>query len=256
MDRSVVTFYDGLSGDYHLLFEDWSRSLRWQGEVLDRLLRGRLGRSPEAVLDCCCGIGTQAIGLALRGLRVHGTDVSPAAVARAASEAEAFGVSATFGVADVRDLAEQVSGLFDVVLACDNALPHLLGDDDLDRGVRGMVSRLCRGGLFLASIRDYDALVQDRPRTTMPRVIDDRSGRRVVLQVWDWAPDGRTYGLDQFILREEPAGWRTTHHLTRYRALQRRELGAALERAGLSDVRWHMPAESGYYQPVVTALHA
>jgi SAM-dependent methyltransferase len=253
MDRSVETFYDGLSGDYHLLFQDWPQTVRWQGEVLDRLVRGRLGRSPEAVLDCCCGIGTQAIGLALRGHRVHGTDLSAAAVARAAREAEALGVAITFDVADVRHLAEQVGGLFDVVLACDNSLPHLVGDDDLQRGVNGMVARLCRGGLFLASIRDYDALVQQRQRATTPRVIDDRFGRRVVFQVWDWSSDGRTYGLQQFILRESAGVWRTTHYTTQYRALLRQDLTAALQRAGLIDVRWHMPEESGYYQPVVTA---
>jgi 2-polyprenyl-3-methyl-5-hydroxy-6-metoxy-1,4-benzoquinol methylase len=253
MDRSVVNFYDGLSSDYHLLFEDWWRTVRWQGEVLDQLIRSRLGRSPEAVLDCCCGIGTQAIGLALRVLHVHGTDVSAAAITRAAREAVALGVSVTFGVADVRDLAQEVGGHFDVVLACDNALPHLLSDDHLQQGVHGMAARLCKRGLFLASIRDYDALVQQRPRTTTPKVIDDRTGRRVVLQVWDWAADGRTYLLQQFILRESPEGWRTTHHTTYYRALLREELGAALQRAGLIDVRWHMPEESGYYQPVVTA---
>jgi 2-polyprenyl-3-methyl-5-hydroxy-6-metoxy-1,4-benzoquinol methylase len=252
MDHSVVTFYDGLSGDYHRLFEDWPQSVRRQGGVLDALLRRRLGRCPEAVLDCCCGIGTQAIGLALCGHRVHGSDLSARAVARACREAATFGVSATFSVADVCELAQQGGGLFDVVLACDNALPHLLDDDDLQRGVEGMAARLCQGGLFLASTRDYDTLVPQRPRATMPRIIDGAS-RRVVFQVWDWSPDGRTYWLHQFILCQEAAGWRTTQHTTQYRALRSEELTAALQRAGLCDIRWHRPEESGYYQPIVTA---
>jgi 2-polyprenyl-3-methyl-5-hydroxy-6-metoxy-1,4-benzoquinol methylase len=84
MDDSTVRFYDGLAGDYHLLFEDWRQGARWQGGVLDRLLRGLLGDRPLSILDCCCGIGTQAIGLALSGHRVHATDLSPAAVRRAA----------------------------------------------------------------------------------------------------------------------------------------------------------------------------
>ena len=80
--------------------------------------------------------GTQAIGLAQRGYSVQGTDLSPEAIERATHEAAAFGVTIPFAVADVRTLAEQVEGTFDAVLACDNALPHLLTDEDLRRGLR------------------------------------------------------------------------------------------------------------------------
>src|SRR5260370_2424973 len=52
-----------------------------------------------------------------------------------------FGASLTVGVADVRTLPEQVGGVFDAAIACDNALPHLLADDDLLRGVSGMAAR-------------------------------------------------------------------------------------------------------------------
>jgi SAM-dependent methyltransferase len=253
VDDSVLQFYDGLSGDYHLLFGDWRQSVLRQGEVLDRLLRAHLGDAPHAVLDCCCGIGTQAIGLALRGHRVHGTDLSPRAVGRARREAAVFGVAAEFAVADVRTLADQVAGTFDAVLACDNALPHLPGDEDLWRAVAGMAAKLRPGGLLLASTRDYDALVRQRPRATPVGVIDDPAGRRIVFQVWDWSADGRAYRLHQFILRGGDAGWQTVHHATEYRALLRGELDAALLGAGLRESRWHFPEESGYHQPLVTA---
>ncbi|MCP4527901.1 MAG: class I SAM-dependent methyltransferase, partial [Aestuariibacter sp.] len=35
---------------------------------------------------------------------------------------------------------------------------------------------------------------------------------------------------------------------------QRNELNEVLRTAGLTDIRWHMPDDSGYYQPIVTAL--
>ena len=251
MDDSTVRFYEGLSGDYHLLFEDWPRGVRWQGEVLDRLLRGLLGDRPMSILDCCCGIGTQAIGLALLGHRVHATDLSPVAVERAACEAAAFGVSISFGVADVRTLVELVPGVFDAVIACDNSLPHLLTDDDLRRGVAGMSANLCPGGVLLATTRDYDSLVRERPAATPVRVIAGPP-RRVTFQVWDWSVDGRTYRVHQFILQEE-GGWQLAHHAGEYRALLRDDLAGAIRQAGLEEVRWHTPEESGYYQPVVTA---
>jgi SAM-dependent methyltransferase len=253
MADSVTQFYDDLSADFHLLLEDWPKSVRWQGEVLDRLIREQLGAASLAVLDCCCGIGTQAIGLALHGHRVQGTDISTAAVQRGVREAASFGVSVPFAVADVRTLADQVAGSFDVVLACDNALPHLLTDEDLVRGVRGMAAKLRPGGLFLASIRDYDAFVRERAPLTPARLLSGPPCRRVIFQVWDWAPDGHSYRVQQFIVRETEAGWQTAYFATDYRALLRAEMDHALRQAELDEIRWHMPQESAYYQPIVTA---
>jgi glycine/sarcosine N-methyltransferase len=255
MDDPTAQFYDDLADDYHLLFEAWSRSVLWQGEVLDRLIRGQIPSGARSVLDCACGIGTQAIGLAGRGYQVHATDFSPAAVARAEREAVSFGVPLTTGTADLRTLTSHVAGEFDVVLACDNALPHLLSDDELLDAARNMRALSRRGGLVLASIRDYDQILAqpDRPRSELPRVVDGQCERRIVFQVWDWDVDGRTYTFHLFIVREAAAGWQTTHRAARYRALLRDELSSMLELAGLSQVRWLLPDESGYYQPLVVA---
>ncbi|MEU2630611.1 class I SAM-dependent methyltransferase, partial [Kitasatospora sp. NPDC007106] len=68
----VAGFYDGLAAGYHLIYADWEAGIRRQGAALDALLTDRLGSGPADVLDCACGIGTQAIGLALRGHRVVG----------------------------------------------------------------------------------------------------------------------------------------------------------------------------------------
>jgi SAM-dependent methyltransferase len=246
-------FYDQLASDYHLIFADWHASMRRQAAALDQLIRAALGDGPLTILDASCGIGTQAIGLAERGYRVHATDVSSAAVERASVEAAARGVALSVGVADLRTLDRQVDGQFDVVLSCDNSLPHLLSDADLRQAARGLWTKLRPGGLLLASIRDYDRILRERPGAELPRVFDDATGRRIVFQVWDWEADGETYQLHLFLLRETAGGWSTKHHATRYRALRRAGLGALLREAGLARVRWHQPEASGYYQPIVTA---
>jgi glycine/sarcosine N-methyltransferase len=256
MDDGVRTFYDELTADYHLLFADWHASMERQSAALDYLIRGALGTGRQRVLDCACGIGTQAIGLAQRGYQIQATDLSPEAIARARQEAEKAGVDVAFGVADLRTLAEQVPGEFDVVLACDNALPHLLDDADLRRAVANMAAKLQPGGLFLASIRDYDALVRERPRTEGTRVLDGPDGRRITFQVWDWTEDGRHYALHQFIVRQNGESWRTHHFATAYRALLREDLEVALRAANLRDVTWHEPAESGFFQPIVSSHKA
>jgi glycine/sarcosine N-methyltransferase len=179
-----------------------------------------VGPVADSVLDCACGIGTQAIGLAMRGYTVHATDLSPAAVARAAREAASFGAALTFDVADFRSLEAKVIDTFDVVLCCDNTLAHLLEDADLRMAAAQMRTRLTPGGLLLASIRDYDQLVvpsaatsppsvpglpgmhrsqrPGRPQGTMPQVFDDADGRRIACQVWDWAPTGNLICLRNF----------------------------------------------------------
>jgi glycine/sarcosine N-methyltransferase len=88
---SVRDFYDGLAAEYHLVYGDhWDDAVARQGKVLDTLIRDVHGDAAD-VLDCSCGIGTQAIGLALRGHRVHGTDISEPSLERARVEATRLG---------------------------------------------------------------------------------------------------------------------------------------------------------------------
>ena len=77
MIKSVTEFYDRLSPVFrHSQGYDWEAGVRWEGEWLNRFLANQLGgREPWSVLDCSCGIGTQAIGLALHGHQVHATDL-------------------------------------------------------------------------------------------------------------------------------------------------------------------------------------
>ncbi|MCL5950465.1 MAG: methyltransferase domain-containing protein [Chloroflexi bacterium] len=253
MEDSVHRFYEDLAEDYHLLFEDWRQAVAWQGEALSKLIRAQMGETPVSVLDSTCGIGTQAIGLALHGQRVHATDLSAAAVRRAKREARAMGAAVTFGVADVRNLEVQVPGTFDVIISCDNALPHLLTVEDLDLAARNFYAKLNPNGLVLATIRDYDQIVKDKPGATAPRVFDSPEGRRIVFQIWDWLPDGHTYRVHQFILVQAGNEWKTVHFETVYRALLQSELEESLRKQGFADIHWHTPDESGYYQPVVTA---
>jgi glycine/sarcosine N-methyltransferase len=248
-----VTFYDDLADSYHLIYPDWGREVRRQGEVLDRLIRAQMRSEPLSILDCSAGIGTQAIGLALFGHELTATDISSRAIERATREARTFGVSITFGVADFRSLSQQVAGEFDVVISCDNSLPHLLADDELLLAAQNIRSKLREDGLFLASIRDYDELLREPPGATMPSMSDSPGGKRVYFQVWEWADDGRTYTIHLFLVTGSGRRWEVKHHQTRYRAVLRAELAEILQEGGFRDVVWHMPDTSGYYQPLVMA---
>jgi len=244
-------FYDSLADDYHLMFADWWTSAVRQGEALDRILRSRGVSGGATLLDCTCGIGTQALPLAARGYRVTGSDVSASAVARARDEAAARGIPITLHTADVRALTADEP--FDVVISADNSLPHLRTDDDLGAALRAIRGVLAPGGVFLASVRDYDALVRDRVAGVMPATYEEDGSRRIVGQSWTWTDDYRTVTFDLFMLRQQGDGWAATVRSTVYRAWRRAELTAALTAAGFADIVWADAPESGYYQPVVTA---
>lgn len=255
MSDPATDFYDALSPFYHdNMGWDWDAVMRNEGTLLGEFIGQRLSSGgPYAVLDCACGIGTQAIGLALQGHRVHGTDLSPVSVDCARSEATRLGVDMTFNVADFRNLGETVADRFDVVMACDNSIAHCLDDIDLAAAVASMKSRLRPEGLLVLSVRDYDALVEDKPQFNNEHVQDRQDGRRVVFQVWDWEDDAGSYLMHQFLIRETGAGFETNHFQTKLRALQRHQLIGALENADYQHIRWHPPDETGYYQPIVTA---
>jgi len=252
MSDSVSAFYNGLAADYHLLFEDWDAAIARQGEVLDRLMRAAGLPAKARILDCACGIGTQALGLAGCGHVVLGSDASAASITRARAEAAKRGLDIAFTVADMRTLAGIERAAFEAVVCADNALPHLLSDVELHAATRAIAACLKPGGLFLGSIRDYDSLLSERPTALAPRFLASGGPHRIAHQVWEWL-DEEHYRLHLHIALETDAGWDCRHHVTLYRALGRATLAAALAAAGLAEIVWLAPEESGYYQPVVLA---
>ena len=255
MTAQATDFYDRLSVLYrHNMGWDWDATMRQEGATLGHVLdRGMNRPGPFRLLDCSCGIGTQAIGLSIQGHRVHATDLSPVSIDCAREEAKRLGVEMTFSVADYRRLEDTLGDTFEVVLSCDNSIAHCLTDADLHAALTSMKSRLEPGGLLLLSARDYDALVAERPRFNNEHVQDRADGRRIVFQVWDWDDDGGRYTLHQFLLRHRDGDFEVNHFETRLRALRRHELDAAIRDAGYRRVRWLPPDDSGYYQPIVTA---
>ena len=246
----IQTFYDEMATQYDKLFLDWTATTKEQAELLDGLFRANGFDAAASVLDCACGIGTQAIGLAALGYAVTGSDISEAELTEARSRAAANGVAIPFARADFRRLEEVFDRQFDVVIAMDNALPHMLTAEDLSAAVQSMVGRMAPGGLFVASIRDYDALLETSPPYSPPYIHETSAGRRVSFQTWDW--EGDHYRLVQYIIDDE-AALQVSKFTCEYRATRRQELTDLLLARGCREVTWLSPEESGFYQPIVVA---
>ncbi|PZT71765.1 MULTISPECIES: class I SAM-dependent methyltransferase [unclassified Streptomyces] len=252
-ETSVAHFYDELADDYHLIYSDWDASIRRQGDALDALI----GQGGVEVLDCSCGIGTQAIGLALRGHRVTGTDLSPRAAARAGCEAARRSLSLRTAAADMRRLPFP-DGRFDVVVCADNSLPHLLTEQDVRAALAAMRRVLRPDGLLLVSTRHYDDLLRDHPVSTPPQVHQtadcaDGGERTVTFQLWHWHEDGEHYDLEHFQLLPAGGEWRVQVRRTTYWAVSQDRLAGLAAEAGFVDARWRMPQETGFFQPLLMA---
>jgi len=246
----IQTFYDELATQYDKLFLDWQATTKEQAELLDGLFRTHGVDRSAAVLDCACGIGTQAIGLAALGYAVTGSDISEAELAEARSRAAKQGAVLELARADFRALEDTFDRQFDIVIAMDNALPHMLTAEDLSAAVQSMVGRIKDGGLFVASIRDYDALLESKPPYSPPYIHETAAGRRVSFQTWDW--EGDHYRLVQYIIDDERA-LQVSKFTCEYRATRRQELTELLYAHGCREVTWLSPEESGFYQPIVVA---
>lgn len=244
------SFYDNLATQYDKLFLDWQATTREQALILDKLFADN-GFDPSAhILDCACGIGTQAIGLAALGYRVTASDISDAEIAQARERAEKNQVSISFAHADFRALSDTFPQQFDIIIAMDNALPHMLTHQDLAAAVKSIVSQIADGGMFVASIRDYDALLSDKPPYSPPYIHKTECGQRVSFQTWAW--EGENYRLIQYIIEDENT-LQVSRFECEYRATRRQELTDLLTANGCGSVVWMFPEETGFYQPIVVA---
>lgn len=244
------TFYDSMASRYDKLFQDWQAATREQAVLLDRLFRENGFRESASIPDCACGIGTQAIGLAALGYCATASDISEGELAEAKKRAEKNQVRIAFHRADFCALEDAFSQKFDIVICMDNALPHMLSSDALEAAVRSITGRIAPGGIFVASIRDYDALLTEKPPYSPPYIHKTEKGQRVSFQTWDW--EGDHYKLTQYIIEDE-SHLQISKFGCEYRATRREELTELLMASGFSEAVWKFPEETGFYQPIVVA---
>lgn len=246
----IQTFYDNLASQYDKLFLDWQATTREQAVILDKIFINNGFDKSASILDCACGIGTQAIGLAAIGYNVTGSDICDGEIAQAKERAGKNNVTVHFVHADFCSLSDTFSERFDIVIAMDNALPHMLTRNDLTAAIKSIVNQIKDGGIFVASIRDYDALLMDKPPYSPPYIHKTEKGQRVSFQTWIW--EGENYRLIQYIVDDEDT-LQVSKFECEYRATRREEMTNLLKENGCSEVVWMFPEETGFYQPIVVA---
>ncbi len=246
-------FYDALAPYYAYLYPDWEASCMRQAAELDRVIRDYIGPEAHAILDAACGIGTQSLGLAQLGYAVTASDISPAELERARAEAARQQLQLTWRVADMRALWQVHQQHFDVVMACDNAVPHLLSNADILAAFEQFYRCTAPEGGCLVSVRDYANMTrggtQFNPRLTHPTP----EGRLVIFDVWEF--DGDMYDITMYVVDDTGQPTAQTHVIRggRYYCVTIATLETLLEQAGFHHVQ---TLRDRFFQPLIVALRA
>jgi SAM-dependent methyltransferase len=118
----------------------------WSGRPNAVLVEEIEGMAPGTALDLGCGEGADAIWLAERGWLVTGSDISQAALDRAAGHAETAGVAHRIAW-ERHDFSESIpTGPFDLVSA---HFLHSPVDDPRDAALRKAADAVAPGGTLL-----------------------------------------------------------------------------------------------------------
>lgn len=173
--------YDTIAGVYDYLVPDALLSPRGSADVFAQYV------APGArVLDCACGSGTLAVGLALRGHDVTATDASQAMVTRTTRLAAANGVHIDAAVCAWEALpGRRWAAAFDVVLCVGNSLPHAVGRSGRRAALGAMAGCLRAGGRLVVTSRRWEQVRAAGTRLQVGEQLVERAGRRG-LPIYAW----------------------------------------------------------------------
>lgn len=177
--------YDRFADDYHWLLDDEQLTGRPFIAAYERYLAELAPGTP--VLDAACGIGVEALALARRSLRVHGTDATEAMITQARRRAAAEGLDVTFAVCEWAQLASHCTERFALVLCTGNSLVHAHrpGGTGVETALRNMAAVVADTGRVIVGTRNFEHLRRRRPDVEVADRPVVRDGTRC-LRFYTW----------------------------------------------------------------------
>jgi SAM-dependent methyltransferase len=245
----IDDYYNQLAPYYKLMHHDWNASVDRQATILDGVIREFFGPNVHNILDAACGIGTQSIGLAQLGYQVTASDISPNEIAQAQAEAARRGLQIAFGIADMRQLTQSYSQPFDVVIACDNAVPHLLSDAEIGQAFEQFYQCTTPDGGCILSVRDYASMERGGKQLYPRHVHETGKGCVILFDLWEF--DGEDfYDFTTYIVEDRGKAAVTTQVIRggRYYCVRLPTLEKLLKEAGFQQVAI---LRDRYFQPLL-----
>lgn len=152
----------------------------------------------------------------------------------------------------MREAHTHHGGGFDIVMSCDNSMPHLQTDEDLLTTFRQMAACLRPGGGCVVSVRDYAKEERGSNLVKHYGARVENGLRHVLFQVWDFTDGGKGehYDLGFFFVTEDLATHAVSTRVmrSRYYAVSTTRLCELMREAGLENVR---RLDDAFFQPVL-----
>ncbi len=176
--------YGSLASVYEWLVAEAKTSPAGSAQAFEMVTAGL---APGAqILDCSCGIGLLAVGLAQAGFRVTACDASPAMVERTQALARAHGVEVSTRVCRWDQLPDQEwDDRFDAVFCVGNSLGHAVGRSGRSAAIGGMASVLKMGGVLTLTSRNWEQIRSAGSRLDVWNRLVKRGDRTAVV-VYSW----------------------------------------------------------------------
>jgi SAM-dependent methyltransferase len=183
----VVTGYGALAEVYEWLISDAKLTPAAFAAAFDDLVTPL--PSNARVLDCSCGTGQLAVGLAGLGVEVVATDASAAMVRRTGELADELGASLQTARASWDELSDHFDdSTFDMVFCVGNSLHHAEGARGRLAALESMSRLLRRGGRLVLTSRTWELVRAGGSRLDIREQLVRRNGRdAVVIYRWDIA---------------------------------------------------------------------
>ena len=173
----------------------------------ERVLRNK---KITSLLDVSIGTGGVTLPLAELGIRLYGSDLSDKMLAKCRTKALTRKTEIELQLSDFREITQTYSGRhFDCVASTGNSLPYVT-NADIIKTLEQMDSLVQSGGYLYIDTRNWDKILQERPRFYLYNPMFDCDTRINMLQVWDYNNDGTmtfnilyTFEKDGKIFRKE-----------------------------------------------------
>lgn len=246
-------FYDQLLGEYDQMI-DWESRLAREAPFFEKLFAEHRLKS---VLDAGCGTGRHCFYFASLGAEnVVGADASEKIVELAQGRAAAIGGELRFVQAGFTELAERISGPFNLVCCLGNSISHLLTYDDLELTLKNFRKLLTRDGLVLIHLLNWERKIARQERYFPPRSHPGPEGEKLFFRFLDFHEELVTMNLVIFQLETTTERkWTTRTSSATLRPWKRDILRMAMKDADLNPVQEYggmdlspfHPANSGDY---------
>jgi glycine/sarcosine N-methyltransferase len=191
-------------------FVNWEKRLGTEGPFFKDLFEAN---GVHRVIDVGAGSARHSILFASWGCDVVAVDPDQSMLTQARDNAHTFANEIGAGGGHLKvmeggfgELHTMHLGLVDAVICTGNALPHVAGKDGLTEALADFASVLAPGGVLVLHLLNHGRLLEKRPRTIPPKVVETPEGTRVFVRLIDYPEGDEFLDFDFVTLNRSPEG--------------------------------------------------